>query len=211
MTKTNFDIEKCRECFKTEPDQAYFWHDQTNGIGGADNAAKIARENGGKTLEMVMKENKDKLIECGAPYDEDTGQFIMQDEEFADICSKTFAQEASGVVHVIAGTDKRPEQLGKSTFERVEYDELVNNAAVNGTAIVIDPYTGYETGKIVFDRSRPTGAELFNESAKETAGPTNAESAVAFNESAKGAASENAPSDAESQGAEQSQTTEISR
>ena len=69
-----FDIEKVKNVFKTEPNKAYFW----SGLGadGAEIAANTAKQNGGTTLEMLMEENKNALIDAGFPYDDDMGAFF---------------------------------------------------------------------------------------------------------------------------------------
>lgn len=77
-----FDINKCYDCFATEPNSAYFW----SGLGenGQDIAAHIAQENGGTTLEMLMDKNKDELISAGFLYDEDLGGFYFSKENAQD-------------------------------------------------------------------------------------------------------------------------------
>lgn len=49
-----FDIDAHKDCFKTNSDEAYFWHGRTNGCGGQDVAMDIASANSGKTLEMCI-------------------------------------------------------------------------------------------------------------------------------------------------------------
>ena len=48
------DIDEIRPKLKTEPDTAFFWSGRTDGIGGADNAANIAKSRGGVTLESTI-------------------------------------------------------------------------------------------------------------------------------------------------------------
>ena len=69
-----FDLESVKELFKTEPNTAFFW----SGLGenGAEIAKETAKANGGVTLEMLMEQNKQKLIEAGFPYDKDFDRFI---------------------------------------------------------------------------------------------------------------------------------------
>lgn len=43
------DIDAIRPKLKTEPDTAFFWSGRTDGIGGAENAANIAKSRGGVT------------------------------------------------------------------------------------------------------------------------------------------------------------------
>ena len=68
-----FDLESVKELFKTEPNTAFFW----SGLGknGAEIAKEVTKSNGGVTLEMLMEQNKQKLIEAGFPYDEDFDRF----------------------------------------------------------------------------------------------------------------------------------------
>ena len=70
-----FDLESVKELFKTEPNIAFFW----SGLGknGAEIAKEVAKSNGGVTLEMLMEQNKQKLIEAGFPYDEDFDRFRL--------------------------------------------------------------------------------------------------------------------------------------
>lgn len=48
---------------KTNPDEAFYWSGRTNGIGGQDIAAEIARENNDTTLEMLIDKNEIKMPE----------------------------------------------------------------------------------------------------------------------------------------------------
>ena len=65
----DFNIKEYAHCFETAPDEAYFWHGQTNGIGGQLNALNIAEERGGKTLEMCMFEHREELKQAGVNFD----------------------------------------------------------------------------------------------------------------------------------------------
>ena len=49
------DIDAIRPKLKTEPDTAFFWSGRTDGIGGAENAANIAKSRGGVTLESTIE------------------------------------------------------------------------------------------------------------------------------------------------------------
>ena len=53
-----FDIEAHRECFKTNRDEAYFWHGQTNECGGQDNAKNIATKSENKRKDEMIYANK---------------------------------------------------------------------------------------------------------------------------------------------------------
>ncbi|GFH42493.1 hypothetical protein Hs30E_10440 [Lactococcus hodotermopsidis] len=186
------------EAVKTESNEAYFWSGMTQGedgnvYGGEENAANIAEQNGGKTLEMKLEEsNIDTESMSGAEWNE---------------ASETFAQEASGDVHCIKGENVREDSVYNTTeHEAIEENESISNVTY------VDAENGQETGEVEnFDRSQETSAEHFNENAKATAAPTNTEGATAFNESAKGVASESAPVETESLSSEQSQSTGVSR
>lgn len=167
-----FDIEAHKDCFKTDPNEAYFWHGQTNGIGGQDNAMDIAAENNGKTLEMCMLENRKELEEAGVnfrTYDDGTtaisyGATADEKNNFWESCSKSFAEQASGDVHVIDGKDPRPNGQAESeypcVYNRIEHDALTSNANVNNI-IHIDP-----------ESRTPTETESLRQSTSETAPAT---------------------------------------
>jgi hypothetical protein len=157
-----FDIENYRHCFSTKENEAYFWHGRTNGIGGQLNAQRIAKEHNGKTLEMKVYEHLRELEKFGVDYDEDFGIIYTGDDpDFWDKCSKAFAEQASGDIHVIEGTDKRKfsdgrtvseEEFTGSVYRTVEYPALANKEKVNSITS-IDAYSGKETGKVErFDR-----------------------------------------------------------
>ena len=52
------DIDAIRPKLKTEPDTAFFWSGRTDGIGGAENVANIAKSRGGVTLESTIEKQK---------------------------------------------------------------------------------------------------------------------------------------------------------
>lgn len=109
-----FNINKCYDCFSTEPNSAYFW----SGLGenGQDIAAQVARENGGTTLEMLMDKSKEELISAGFPYDEDLGGFYFSKDnaqEWQSI-SKAFAEQANGEVRAVLGDKVREESVWKT-------------------------------------------------------------------------------------------------
>jgi hypothetical protein len=53
-----FNIEEIKPKLKTEPDTAFFWSGRTDGIGGADLAADIAKRKHGVTLESTIEAKK---------------------------------------------------------------------------------------------------------------------------------------------------------
>ena len=145
-----FDIDAHKDCFKTNPDAAYFWHGQTDGIGGQNNAMEIASQNNGKTLEMCMLENRDELEDAGVRFRDNSngtvdisyGSNEEENNRFWDDCSKSFAEQASGNIHVIDGSD--PRQNGQSekeypcVYNRLEHPTLEQNEDVNSITH-IDP------------------------------------------------------------------------
>ena len=131
-----FDINKCYDCFATEPNSAYFW----SGLGenGQDIAAQIADENGGTTLEMLMDKNKDELISAGFLYDEDLRGFSFSPENIQDwqAVSQAFAEQASGEGHAGLGDNIRE----GGVWNTKEYPVLSENDTVN-KIIAVDPTT----------------------------------------------------------------------
>ena len=94
-----FDLESVKELFKTEPNTAFFW----SGLGknGAEIAKEVAKSNGGVTLEMLMEQNKQKLIEAGFPYDEDFDRFWL--------CEKISVNSTTVIKNDIVGRlEKQP-------------------------------------------------------------------------------------------------------
>lgn len=145
-----FDIDAHKDCFKTNPDEAYFWHGQTDGIGRQNNAMEIASQNNGKTLEMCMLENRDELEDAGVRFRDNSngtvdisyGSNEEESNRFWEDCSKSFAEQASGNIHVIDGSD--PRQNGQSEkeypciYNRLEQPTLKQNENVNSITHV-DP------------------------------------------------------------------------
>lgn len=157
-----FDIDAHRWCFATSPGEAYFWHGLTNGCGGQYVAMDIAKENNGKTLEMCMIEHRDQLEQAGVQFlnrPDGTVEIFygtnqQECEDFWSNCSKAFADQASGDVHVIEGADLRPngqsESEYPSVYNRIEHPALEQNQQVNSIT-QIDPYTRSQTGYESFD------------------------------------------------------------
>ena len=185
-----FDISKYKHCFKTKENTAYFWHGRTtqNGIAymGDNNAAKIAKQNGGKTLEMCMLEYKDELMDAGVDIDiRPDGTFSIdyilaetQEEKdaFWQDCSECFAEQAQGDVHVIEGTDLRyfanqdrqyefsnEEYYNNSIWNTTEHSTLASNPDVT-SVITVDAVKGEETGEVeTFEREHTTYEETTEE------------------------------------------------
>lgn len=132
-----FDIDEIRPQLKTEPDTAFFWSGKTDGVGGADVAAEIAKEKGGVTLESTI----------------DTKGITMPEWDFNnpssmdawDMASAAYAEQVSGEVRAVVGAELR---LG-NIWENVELPRLMENPNVTKITI-IDPKTGIEI--VVFER-----------------------------------------------------------
>ena len=103
-----FDLESVKELFKTEPNIAFFW----SGLGknGAEIAKEVAKSNGGVTLEMLMEQNKQKLIEAGFPYDEDFDRFRL--------CEKISVNSTTVIKNDIVG---RLEKQPLNFFYSIQY------------------------------------------------------------------------------------------
>ena len=122
-----FDLDSVKELFKTEPNTAFFW----SGLGenGAEIAKETAKANGGVTLEMLMEQNKQQLIEAGFPYDEDFDRFIWNGTDPENVkawqdLSEAYANQASGNVRAVLGDNIRSEDELRAVFP--EYDSLEN-------------------------------------------------------------------------------------
>ena len=151
-----FDINKCYDCFATEPNSAYFW----SGLGenGQDIAAQVAYENGGTTLEMLMDKNKDELISAGFPYDEDLGGFYFSKDNAQDwqAISQAYAEQASGDVHAVLGDTVRE----GSVWNTKELPALEKNENVD-KVISVDPSTGKEKD-VLLDKNSATETTTSN-------------------------------------------------
>ena len=112
-----------KENFKTPPGKAYFWSGRTNGAGGQDLAATVAKRNGGTTLEMLIEER-------GIPMPE----YSLESEEVWRKASYWYAEQASGDVHALIGQKVRPDSVWKTT----EFPALLDNKKVT-RIIILDP------------------------------------------------------------------------
>ena len=131
------DIEKIAPLLKTKPDTAFFWSGNTNGIGGMDVAANIAKKNGGVTLEMVLDRQNIRMPE-----------FNLNDSNSVEIWQKSsadYAKQATGVVRAVIGNSINP----KGVWNSIELPELKRNQNVT-KIIIIDPQTLKET--VIFSR-----------------------------------------------------------
>jgi hypothetical protein len=122
---------------QTEKDTAFFWSGKTQGVGGDEIAAKIAKERGGTTLEMLIKERGIKMPE----WDTTNPASV---KAWKDI-SADYAKGASGNVRAVVGNKLRPDNI----WETRELPALKANPAVKKIT-VIDPLTMVE--KVIFSR-----------------------------------------------------------
>ena len=123
--------------FSTAPGQAYFW--SAMGRGGDQVAAEIAMQRGGTTLEQLVQTRGIDLP-------------VWDAENPASInawgnASRSYAEGASGDVHVILGNSPRP----GNTWETVELPALRSNPNVT-RVIKIDPASGQES--VIFERGK---------------------------------------------------------
>ena len=109
-----FDLDSVKELFKTEPNTAFFW----SGLGenGAEIAKETAKANGGVTLEMLMEQNKQKLIDAGFPYNKDLDDFVFNGTDPENVkawqdLSEAYANQASGNVRAVLGDNIRSDSV----------------------------------------------------------------------------------------------------
>jgi len=130
---------------KSERDKLFLWHDL--GKYGALRAEQIAKDNNGKTLEMIMQDNIEALSEYGVVYDETKGiRYIGDDKEFWDRCSISVVDQASGEINEIKGNADREEWQGEAICERLEDPVARANPDIIGKNI-IDHETGKKIGE----------------------------------------------------------------
>lgn len=117
---------------KTAPDTAFFWSGRTGKIGGAENAARIAAERGGTTLETLLEQRKIQM----PAWDAADPKVVQAWQSI----SAQYAEGASGTVRAVVGQSLRPGNV----WETAELPALMKNPAVR-RIITIDPATGVET------------------------------------------------------------------
>ena len=133
----SINIDDIRHKLNTEPNTAFFWSGRTEGIGGADNAASIAKSRGGVTLESTIKAKNIVMPE----WDFNNPSTM----EAWDLASGAYAEQVSGDVRAVIGAELREGNI----WENVELPCLKNNPNVTKIT-TIDPKTGVE--KIIFER-----------------------------------------------------------
>ena len=132
-----FNIDEIRPKLKTEPDTAFFWSGKTDGVGGAEVAADIAKGKGGVTLESTIEEKDITMPEWDFN--------VPSSMDAWDMASAAYAEQVSGEVRAVVGTELRPDNI----WENVELPRLMENPNVTKITI-IDPKTGIET--VIFER-----------------------------------------------------------
>jgi len=131
------DIEEISKLLKTAPDTAFFWSGRTNGIGGADRAAEIAKTKGGVTLESTIADKNIKMPEW---------DFNNPDSIKAwEAASAEYAKQVSGEIRAVVGKELREGNI----WGNIELPRLKQNPNVSKITI-IDPETGIE--RIIFER-----------------------------------------------------------
>lgn len=132
-----FNINEIRPKLKTDPDTAFFCSGRTDGVGGADIAANVAKGKGGTTLESTIANKNIKM-----PKWDFNNPSSM---EAWDLASGAYAEQVSGQVRAVVGSELRPGNI----WENVELPRLKSNPNVTQIT-TIDPKTGIE--KIIFER-----------------------------------------------------------
>ena len=122
---------------KTEPNISFFWSGKSNGIGGPEVAAQIAKSHGGVTLESTLESQSITMPEWDFS-DSDA----IREWRYA---SATYAKQVSGEVRAIIGSDINP----KGVWTTIELPILKANPKVT-KIITIDPETLQET--VIFTR-----------------------------------------------------------
>jgi hypothetical protein len=120
---------------KTEHNKAYFW----SGMGetGAESAARIAKKNGGVTLESAIEAQGIRLPKW--EFNDPSAVKAWQN------ASETYAKQASGEVRAVIGPSVKPDSI----WNMVELPALKENPNVT-KIITVDPVTQAET--IIFTR-----------------------------------------------------------
>jgi len=121
----------------TDPNTAFFWSGRTDGVGGMDVAANIAKSQSGTTLEMLIDRHKIQM-----PAWDDKNQVVVK--EWGEM-SRAYAQGTCGLVRGVVGKDLRPNNI----WESYEKGALMKNPAVRQIDI-IDPKHG--NSKTIFKR-----------------------------------------------------------
>lgn len=119
----------------TEPGTAFFWSGRTNGVGGQDVAADIAKKHDGVTLEMLIEE---RGIDMPAWNPNDPASV-----EAWEKISEEYANGVSGEVRAVIGDNLRPGNI----WQNRELPALMGNPSVTKIT-TIDPVT--KVAKIIY-------------------------------------------------------------
>ncbi|MBN9223181.1 hypothetical protein [Microbacterium sp.] len=123
---------------RTDPNTAFYWSGRDlNGVGvgptGSGEAERIAAANGGRTLEQTLAANG---VDPLPVWDETDVESVR----FWEDASAAFAENASGDVRAVVGSDLRPGNI----WQTIEVPRLIDNPGV--TSIVeINVDTGVAT------------------------------------------------------------------
>ncbi|SDD28329.1 hypothetical protein, partial [Williamwhitmania taraxaci] len=122
------DIAEISHLLKTEPNAAFFWSGNTNGIGGWEKALEVAKNKGGITLEGQIEKMGIKAPKFG------------DDPMWWEQASAQYAKQVSGEVKAVVGKTLRDNNI----WENVELIKLQANPKVTKIT-AIDPETLIET------------------------------------------------------------------
>lgn len=131
-------IAELRDLTRTERDSAFYWSGRdANGVGvGPDDsgiAERIASANGGQTLEQTLAANGVDPLPKWDRHDPESVRFWED-------ASAAFAENASGDVRAVVGSDLREGNI----WQTIEIPRLVDNPNVTSIS-QIDPDTGIWT------------------------------------------------------------------
>ncbi|WP_234814838.1 hypothetical protein [Mycolicibacterium porcinum] len=135
--------QELRDLTASDPNTAHYWSGRdASGLGvgpdGSGIAERIAEGSHGTTLEMTLEKNGIDPLPAWNRHDPESVRFWED-------ASAAYAENASGEVTAVIGSDLRPGNI----WQTVEIGRLMDNPAV--TRIVqIDPDTGKST--IIFSR-----------------------------------------------------------
>lgn len=123
---------------RTEPDSAFYWSGRdANGVGvgpnGSGTAENIASGSGGQTLEQTLAAN-------GVNPLPDWDETDPEATRFWEEASGAFAENASGDVRAVVGSDLRPGNV----WQTIEIPRLQDNPNVSNIS-QLDPDTGIWT------------------------------------------------------------------
>ena len=128
-------VDELRALTRTAPDTAFYWSGRdANGVGvgpdGSGIAENIASGSGGRTLEQTLAANGVDPLPVWNQKDPESVRFWED-------ASAAFAENASGQVRAVVGSDLRPGNI----WQTVEIPRLVDNPNVTSIS-QLDPDTG---------------------------------------------------------------------